>query len=91
MTKKVIRACHIITEGQFGQIIAWGSIGTAEPAAWCSAIAGGCSSNSKRFLVERDDLDKDPDPANQCFDNLRVADFVSDPTTTFRFSCLLVA
>ena len=33
MMKIMIRECHIITEGQFGQINAWDSIDTARPAA----------------------------------------------------------
>ena len=53
MMKIMIRECHIITEGQFGQIIAWDSIDTARPAAWCSVIAGGCSSSpSTRSCIQ---------------------------------------
>ena len=45
MTKKMTRAYHIIIECQFGQIIAWDSVDTARPAAWCSVMSGGCSSS----------------------------------------------
>jgi hypothetical protein len=45
----------------------------------------------KWYLIEREDLDQDPGSVNQCFDNLRVADFVGDLTSTFHFSCPVAA